>query len=185
MAERVRDVYASALFDAAASDEERQELLVQLRELDSLLGNMPDYMRLMATPAVSKEEKRGLLEGAFAGQVHPKLLNLKYPELRVRVERAEQLSPEITGPAGRIILPMAELLDVTPGSATILALMNDREHKVKLILDNSVLGLDHFGCHPCANTSSLSIPFSDIREKLLPALGVTPLLVELPEEDAS
>ena len=76
MAERVRDVYASALFDAAASDEERQELLVQLRELDSLLGNMPDYMRLMATPAVSKEEKRGLLEGAFAGQVHPKLLNL-------------------------------------------------------------------------------------------------------------
>ncbi len=76
MAERVRDVYASALFDAAASDEERQELLAQLRELDSLLGNMPDYMRLMATPAVSKEEKRGLLEGAFAGQVHPKLLNL-------------------------------------------------------------------------------------------------------------
>ncbi len=42
--------------------------------------------------------------------VHPKLLNLKYPELRVRVERAEQLSPEITGPAARIILPIAELL---------------------------------------------------------------------------
>ena len=79
---------------------------------------------------------------------------------------------------------MEELLDVTPGSATILALMNDKEHRVKLVLDSSVLTLDHLGCHPCANTSSLAIALGDVREKLLPALGVTPLLVELPQEDA-
>lgn len=79
---------------------------------------------------------------------------------------------------------MEELLDVTPGSATILALMNDKEHRVKLVLDSSVLALDHLGCHPCANTSSLAIALGDVREKLLPALGVTPLLVELPQEDA-
>ena len=79
---------------------------------------------------------------------------------------------------------MEELLNVTPGSATILALMNDKDHQVKLVLDNSVLALDHLVCHPCANTSSLSIALGDVREKLLPALGVTPLLVELPQEDA-
>lgn len=78
---------------------------------------------------------------------------------------------------------MGELLDVTPGSATILALMNDKEHKVKLVLDSSVLKLEQFGCHPCANTSSLSIALADIREKLLPALEVSPLLVDLPEEE--
>lgn len=41
--------------------------------------------------------------------VHPKLLNLKYPELRVRAEKAEQLSPEVTGPAALVILPLEEL----------------------------------------------------------------------------
>lgn len=77
---------------------------------------------------------------------------------------------------------MEALLDVTPGSATILALMNDRDHKVKLVLDSSVLKLERLGCHPCANTSSLSIAMSDVREKLLPALQITPLLADLPEE---
>ncbi len=41
--------------------------------------------------------------------VHPKLLNLKYPELRIRVERADQLSEELIGPAALVILPMEEL----------------------------------------------------------------------------
>lgn len=41
--------------------------------------------------------------------VHPKLLNLKYPELRIRVERADQLSQELTEPAALVILPMEEL----------------------------------------------------------------------------
>ncbi len=40
---------------------------------------------------------------------HPKLLNLKYPELRIRVERADQLSQELTEPAALVILPMEEL----------------------------------------------------------------------------
>lgn len=41
--------------------------------------------------------------------VHPKLLNLKYPQLRIRVEKAEQLSPELTAPAALVILPLEEL----------------------------------------------------------------------------
>ncbi len=40
---------------------------------------------------------------------HPKLLNLKYPELRVRLERVEQLSPEVAGEAALVILPVEEI----------------------------------------------------------------------------
>jgi len=77
---------------------------------------------------------------------------------------------------------MADLLGVTPGSATILGLMNDREHRVKLVLDRSVTDLDRFGCHPCINTSSLALSIAEIRGKFLPHLGVEPLLVDLPDD---
>ena len=77
---------------------------------------------------------------------------------------------------------MEELLGVTPGSATILGLMNDREHKVRLILDSSVTCQTRFGCHPCINTSSLALSMEDVRQKFLPHLGVEPLLVDLPDD---
>lgn len=77
---------------------------------------------------------------------------------------------------------MEELLGVTPGSATILGLMNDKDHRVQLVIDSSVLDRERFGCHPCINTSSLSLSLEDVRTKLLPHLGVEPLLVDLPDD---
>lgn len=77
---------------------------------------------------------------------------------------------------------MEKHLGVTPGSATVLAMMNDGEHRVKLILDQSVLGTERFGCHPCINTSTLALSMAEIRETFLPHLGVEPLLVDLPDD---
>lgn len=77
---------------------------------------------------------------------------------------------------------MEELLGVTPGSATVLGLMNDSDHKVKLVMDQSVLQEEKLGCHPCINTSSLAISMSEIRGKFLPALGVEPIFVDLPDD---
>lgn len=78
---------------------------------------------------------------------------------------------------------MEELLDNTPGSATILGLMNDRENRVQLVIDRDVLRRDYLGCHPCINTSSLRLPMADVTGKLIPALHHTPVVVELPWED--
>ena len=77
---------------------------------------------------------------------------------------------------------MERLMDVTPGSVSLLGLMNDREGKVRLLVDRDLLGDAYFGCHPCINTSSLRIPMGDVREKLLPALRHTPTYVNLPWE---
>ena len=77
---------------------------------------------------------------------------------------------------------MERLLGVTPGSVSLLGLMNDREEKVRLLVDRDLPGDEYFGCHPCINTSSLRIAMRDVREKLLPALGHEPTYVELPWE---
>lgn len=74
---------------------------------------------------------------------------------------------------------MEKLLGVTPGSATILGLMNDTENQVHLIIDEEVTAQEDFGCHPCINTSSLKLKTSDVLEKLIPALGHTPVFVKL------
>jgi Ala-tRNA(Pro) deacylase len=74
---------------------------------------------------------------------------------------------------------MEEYLDITPGSVSVLGLMNDRDHHVQLLVDEDVLKGEYFGCHPCINTSSLRIRTRDLTEKILPAVGHEPILVTL------
>lgn len=52
---------------------------------------------------------------------------------------------------------MLEYLDITPGSVSVLGLMNDHEHHVQLLMDKDLLEDDYLGCHPCINTRSLKI----------------------------
>ena len=74
---------------------------------------------------------------------------------------------------------MEQLVDITPGSLSILGLMNDKEGRVRLLIDRDVLSGEYIGCHPCINTSSLRMKTSDMVEKLIPALRHAPTLVEL------
>ena len=74
---------------------------------------------------------------------------------------------------------MLSLLDVQPGSVSVMGLMNDREHRVRLVIDEDVLKEERFGCHPCRNTSSIRFATADLTSKILPALGVTYTTVKL------
>ena len=65
---------------------------------------------------------------------------------------------------------MEKFLDITPGSVSVLGLMNDKEHQVKLLIDEEVLDSEYFGCHPCINPSSLRMRTADLIEKVLPAM---------------
>ena len=77
---------------------------------------------------------------------------------------------------------MAEYLDITPGSVSVLGLMNDRDHHVQLLMDEDVLKGEYFGCHPCINTSSLRIKTKDLMEKIIPAMDHPARIVTLPQE---
>lgn len=74
---------------------------------------------------------------------------------------------------------LEQLLGVQPGSASVLGLLNDTEHRVTLVLDRAVAESRWFGCHPCRNTSSLRLRTEDVLEKFLPYTGHVPLVVEL------
>ena len=77
--------------------------------------------------------------------------------------------------------PMERLLNVTPGSVSVFGLMNDKDKRVKLLIDKPLLAQEYIGCHPCVNTSVVRLKTSDLTDKLLPALGVTPTIVDLPD----
>ena len=77
---------------------------------------------------------------------------------------------------------MEQFLDITPGSLSVLGLMNDKENRVQLLMDEDILKGNYFGCHPCINTSSLRIATRDLMERIIPALGHEPRFVTLPKE---
>lgn len=74
---------------------------------------------------------------------------------------------------------MERLLDITPGSLSVLGLMNDKECEVTLYMDKAVAADEYIGVHPCINTSTLKISTADIIEKIIPATGHTANFVEL------
>ena len=74
---------------------------------------------------------------------------------------------------------MEEFLNITPGSVSVMGLMNDKENRVRLLIDQELLQDEFVGCHPCVNTASLKIRMKDILEKFLPHVGHDYTAVEL------
>ncbi len=77
---------------------------------------------------------------------------------------------------------MLEYLNITPGSVSLLGLMNDHDFKVQLLMDKDLLQDEYLGCHPCINTSSLRIKMKDVFEKIIPSLHHEPIFVEVYDE---
>ena len=75
---------------------------------------------------------------------------------------------------------MESFLDIKPGSVSVMGLMNDREKRVRLLIDKDILESEYFACHPCINTSSLKFTTRDLMDKILPALGHPHTVVDLP-----
>lgn len=75
---------------------------------------------------------------------------------------------------------MEELLHVQPGSASILSLLFDQEHKVQLVMDRETKEQEFFCCHPCKNTGTLKLKTADVLNVFLNHTGHTPLTVDLP-----
>lgn len=66
---------------------------------------------------------------------------------------------------------MEELIGCSPGSASVMGLINDADHRVQLLVDDDVINTEYVGCHPCINTSSLKIRSGDVFEKIIKSTG--------------
>lgn len=74
---------------------------------------------------------------------------------------------------------MEQYLNLTPGSASVLGLMNDPDRDVSLLIDEDLLKDEYIGCHPCINSSTLKIRTADILDNFLKHTGHQPTLVRL------
>ena len=75
---------------------------------------------------------------------------------------------------------MRSLLGVTPGSASVFGLLNDKDKRVQLLLDEEILSYPALGAHPCKNTSTLKVSFSDLTDVFFRRLDLSPVVVRLP-----
>ena len=78
---------------------------------------------------------------------------------------------------------MEEFLDITPGAASVMGLMNDTENCVRLLVDEDVLKGEYLGCHPCVNTSSLKLRTEDVFGKLIKEMHHDMTVVQLKGEE--
>ena len=78
---------------------------------------------------------------------------------------------------------MLKYLDIEPGAVSIMGLMNDREHSIRLLIDEDILKDEYIGCHPCVCTSSLKLKTADVLDRFLPAVGHTYRTVQLKGEE--
>jgi len=78
---------------------------------------------------------------------------------------------------------MEQFLDITPGSVSVLGLMNDKDNRVRLLVDRDILDHEFVGCHPCINTSSLKLYTKDLFGSITRELNHDYTLVTLVGED--
>lgn len=69
MAKLVSKTYGDALFELAIEENRIDELFEEVIALKSVLGDNPDFSKLMNHPKVDKEEKRAVCESVFKGRV--------------------------------------------------------------------------------------------------------------------
>ena len=68
-------VYGLALYDLAKSEGLTEQILKELSVLRQSFEEEPDFLKLLHTPALSKQEHCDILDASFRGKLQPYLLN--------------------------------------------------------------------------------------------------------------
>lgn len=73
---------------------------------------------------------------------------------------------------------LEKYLGLKKGSVTIFGILNDTEHKVKVLIDNEIKTFKEIGAHPNENTASIWLALEDI-EKILKLNNVSYSFIDL------
>jgi len=84
---------------------------------------------------------------------------------------------------GRLGFASAERLmkhvGITPGSVSLLALVNDTAHAVEFVIDRRLWDADAVHAHPLVNDATMVIPHAEL-ERFLAATGHSVRIIEVP-----
>jgi len=67
--------YAQALYDLAREQNLEEAMLQQAEMLSGIFTSEPDYLRLLSSHSLSKQERCQILDEGFRGKIEPYLLN--------------------------------------------------------------------------------------------------------------
>lgn len=149
---RVYDLLDSLGIEYERTDHERTDTMEACNEIDAIL-----QVTICKNLFLCNRQKTNFYLLMMPGD---KPFKTKELSSQINSARLSFASPE----------DMERLLDITPGSVSIMGLMNDKENAVQLLVDEDVLQGEYLGCHPCINTSSLKLRTKDVIEKFLPAV---------------
>lgn len=105
------ELYARPLLEVSLAERVQDEVKGELLELAKLFESEPAFIKLLASPVISKEEKQEIITNTFEGQVNIYVLNLL--RLLAQNDRA--------GDFAQIVLEYVALLDYENGVVNITA----------------------------------------------------------------
>lgn len=160
-------------------------------ELMTYLGGLGIEVSTLDHPALFTVAESQGLRGEIAGG-HTKNLFVKDKKGRhflvvAEESRAVDLKSlhRVIGAQGRLSFAggdtMMEMLGVTPGSVTAFGVLNDRDGRVTVVLDEGLLAHDMVNCHPLTNTATTTIA-TDGLMTFFRSTGHEPLVVRLDGE---
>ncbi len=68
-------IYAKSLYSLGAEEKISDVLLKEIESVRDIFRSEPDFVRLLALPSLSKEERTQMLDTCLRGKIHPYLLN--------------------------------------------------------------------------------------------------------------
>ncbi|MBA8899817.1 prolyl-tRNA synthetase associated domain-containing protein [Phyllobacterium sp. P30BS-XVII] len=77
---------------------------------------------------------------------------------------------------------LMEYLGLVPGSVSVLGVINDEDHQVKVVLDEHLMRSDIINAHPLSNDATTSIASNDLK-RFLKATGHEPLILKIDESN--
>ena len=160
----------------------------EIRTYDLLDGLGVEYDRVDHAPAMTMEDCKEvdeILESMvcknlfLCNRQETAFYLLMIPD--TKVFHTKDLSAQIHSARLSFAKPeyMEKFLDITPGSVSVLGLMNDTENHVQLLIDEDVLNSEYVGCHPCINTSSIRLLTKDLVDEVIPAMEHAYIKVKL------
>lgn len=161
---RVYDLLDSLGIEYERTDHERTDTMEACNEIDAIL-----QVTICKNLFLCNRQKTNFYLLMMPGD---KPFKTKELSSQINSARLSFASPE----------DMERLLDITPGSVSIMGLMNDKENAVQLLVDEDVLQGEYLGCHPCINTSSLKMRTKDVFERFLLAVHHDMITVHLTGE---
>ena len=72
---QIGNTYGQALYSLAKEEKCSLPVMKELKVLEESFFAEPDFLRLLAAPNLSKEERCGILDNSLRGKVHPYVLN--------------------------------------------------------------------------------------------------------------